>query len=570
MARESKVSIGQCSERGRKDVNQDFYGALIPAPPLLATKGIAAVLADGISSSQVGRIAAETAVKSFLTDYYCTPDSWSVKTSARRVIAAVNSWLNAQTRRSGFAHDRDKGYVCTFSALIVRNAAAHIFHAGDSRIWRLTAGNFEQLTEDHRVVLSSQESYLGRALGINPNVEIDYLAVTVEPGDVFLLATDGVYDYVEPRAILAAIARHEADLDAAAKALVDEALARGSPDNLTAQILRIEAIAEGEVLESFDSDLPPPALPEPGARLDGFRILRELHGSYRSHVYLAQEARGELVAIKIPSIEMRDDPAYLKRLMMEEWVARRVRSSHVVRAAAPPARRSALYVAMDYVEGQSLAQWMIDNPEPKLETLRDIVGQIAKGLQALHRMEMLHQDLRPENIIVDETGTVKIIDLGSVRVGGIDETGKNPVLGTVQYIAPEYLVGEGGTARSDLFSLGVIAYQMLTGRLPYGAKAAKVRTRAEQRHLRYRSASQEDREIPVWVDQALRRAVHPDPEKRYQELSEFIHDLSHPNPVYLNAGKPPLLERNPLLFWQATCALLALALIVVSGLAKWH
>lgn len=570
MARESKVSIGQCSERGRKDVNQDFYGALIPAPPLLATKGIAAVLADGISSSQVGRIAAETAVKSFLTDYYCTPDSWSVKTSARRVIAAVNSWLNAQTRRSGFAHDRDKGYVCTFSALIVRNATAHIFHAGDSRIWRLTVGNFEQLTEDHRVVLSSQESYLGRALGINPNVEIDYLAVTVEPGDVFLLATDGVYDYVEPRAILAAIARHEADLDAAAKALVDEALARGSPDNLTAQILRIEAIAEGEVLESFDSDLPPPALPEPGARLDGFRILRELHGSYRSHVYLAQEARGELVAIKIPSIEMRDDPAYLKRLMMEEWVARRVRSSHVVRAAAPPARRSALYVAMDYVEGQSLAQWMIDNPEPKLETLRDIVGQIAKGLQALHRMEMLHQDLRPENIIVDETGTVKIIDLGSVRVGGIDETGKNPVLGTVQYIAPEYLVGEGGTARSDLFSLGVIAYQMLTGRLPYGAKAAKVRTRAEQRHLRYRSASQEDREIPVWVDQALRRAVHPDPEKRYQELSEFIHDLSHPNPVYLNAGKPPLLERNPLLFWQATCALLALALIVVSGLAKWH
>ena len=140
MARELKVSIGQCSERGRKDVNQDFYGALIPAPPLLATKGIAAVLADGISSSQVGRIAAETAVKSFLTDYYCTPDSWSVKTSAQRVIAAVNSWLNAQTRRSGFAHDRDKGYVCTFSALIVRNAAAHIFHAGDLRIWRLTAG----------------------------------------------------------------------------------------------------------------------------------------------------------------------------------------------------------------------------------------------------------------------------------------------------------------------------------------------------------------------------------------------------------------------------------------------
>ena len=109
MPRELQISIGQCSDRGRKAINQDFHGALIPTEPLLGSKGIAIVLADGISSSNVSQIASESAVKSFLTDYYCTSESWSVKTSAQRVLAATNSWLHAQTRRSQYAYDNDKG-----------------------------------------------------------------------------------------------------------------------------------------------------------------------------------------------------------------------------------------------------------------------------------------------------------------------------------------------------------------------------------------------------------------------------------------------------------------------------
>jgi serine/threonine protein phosphatase PrpC len=563
MARDLTVSIGQCSAAGRKQINQDFHGAIMPTPPLLGTKGIALVLTDGISSSAVSRVASETAVKSFLTDYYCTPDAWSVKQSGARVIAAVNSWLHGETRRSAFAYERDKGYVCTFSALVLRAATAHIFHAGDSRIYRFAGERFEQLTQDHRVIVSSQESYLGRALGINPHVEIDYVSVRAEPGDVFVLATDGVCAHVEPRDMQATIAVHYGDLDAAAQAIVRNALDRGSPDNLTIQIARIETVGEADVPEAPGADLPPAPLLEQGAILDGFRILRELHASHRSHVYLAESPTGQLAALKVPSIEMRDDPAYLRRLMMEEWVARRVRSPHVVRAAEPPARRTALYVALDYVEGQSLAQWMIDHPQPALEAVRDIVEQIAKGLQALHRMEMLHQDLRPQNILIDEAGTVRIVDLGSVRIGGLDEPDQT-ILGTVQYTAPEYFVGDSTDARADLFSLGVIAYQMLTGRLPYGVEAAKVRTRAHQRRLKYRSAIRADRPIPIWVDGALRCAVHPDPAKRYQALSEFIYDMRHPNPVYSGARRPSLLERNPLLFWKSACALLVLALVIMS------
>src|SRR3954451_18333569 len=113
MSRELKISIGQHSDKGRKAANQDFHGVLIPKEPLLGMKGIAVVLADGISSSEVSQIASESAVKSFLTDYYCTSEAWSVKTSAQRVIAATNSWLHAQTRRSRYAYDQDRGYVCT-------------------------------------------------------------------------------------------------------------------------------------------------------------------------------------------------------------------------------------------------------------------------------------------------------------------------------------------------------------------------------------------------------------------------------------------------------------------------
>src|SRR6266705_528678 len=131
MPRELKISVGQHCDKGRKETNQDFHGVLVPAEPLLSLKGISIVLADGISSSSVSRIAAESAVKGFLTDYYCTSESWSVKTSAQRVIDATNSWLDSQTRRSQYAYDKDKGYVCTLSVMVVKSTTAHLFHIGD-------------------------------------------------------------------------------------------------------------------------------------------------------------------------------------------------------------------------------------------------------------------------------------------------------------------------------------------------------------------------------------------------------------------------------------------------------
>lgn len=563
------ISIGQYSDKGQKEINQDFHGILIPDEPLLSLKGIAVVLADGISSSPVSSIASESAVKSFLTDYYCTSDTWSVKISAQRVIAATNSWLHSQTRQSQYAYDQDRGYVCTLSAMVIRSTTAHIFHVGDARIYRLAGKALEQLTNDHRVIVSSEQSYLGRALGVNQQVEIDYRAVPLEKGDIFILATDGVYEHVKSRFVADTINRDAADLDAAARAIGDEAYWQGSRDNLTVQIVRIDDLplrGASEIIGQAE-DLPCPPLLQARMAFDGYEIVREIHASSRSHIYLATDtADGATVAIKIPSIDLRDEPAYLQRFRMEEWVARRLDSAHVLKPRAQSRRRNYLYVATEYIEGQTLTQWMIDNPNPPLETVRHIIEQIAKGLQAFHRMEMLHQDLRPDNIMIDRTGTAKIIDFGSTRISGIADDpplgAQHEILGTAQYTAPEYFLGEGASSRSDLFSLGVIAYQMLSGRLPYGAEVSKARTKSQQRKLRYQSVLDDNREIPAWVDGALRRAVAVNPYQRYGELSEFIYDLRHPNDA-LQETPTPLLDRNPLLLWKVVTAILSIVVLIL-------
>lgn len=566
MASQLRVSLGQHSSPGRKALNQDFHGALIPGEPLLSTKGIALALADGIGSSAVSQVASQAAVTGFLEDYFSTAETWSVKQSAERVLRATNAWLHAQTRQSQYRYDRDRGYVCTLSALVLKSATAYLFHAGDTRIYRLRDGSLEQLTQDHRVWLSAEQSCLSRALGIDSHLELDHRTLPLEVGDLFVLTTDGVHEHLSESRLRDLLALYGHDLDNAARVLVDEAYERGSDDNLSVQLLRVDSLPDqgmSEIQRQL-ADLALPPLLEPRRLFDGYRIVRELHASSRSHVYLATDEDSDApVVIKTPSLDLREDAAYLERFAMEEWIARRIDNPHVLRAARGGRRRHYLYSVTEYLEGQSLTQWMRDNPRPDLDTVRGIVEQIARGLRAFHRLEMLHQDLRPENVLIDRTGTVKIIDFGACRIAGVVETATrldpDQPLGTLPYTAPEYFLGEGGTPRSDLFSLGVITYQMLSGRLPYGADVARCRTRAAQNRLRYRNLFDEQAELPAWIDDILRKAVHPDPNKRYSELSELTFDLRQPG--YEITGRVrPLMERNPVAFWKGVSLVLAVVL----------
>ena len=566
-------SFGQYSTKGIKEINQDAHGILVPDTNQQMIKGIAMAVADGISTSNLSHIASHTAVNSFFSDYFCTPEAWSVKKSGLQVIAATNGWLNSLTRQSQFRFDKDRGYVCTFSGLIIKGSSAHIFHLGDSRVYRIRQKKIQQLTTDHRHIVSQTEHLLARALGINEVVDIDYSIIGIEPGDLFMLCTDGVYEFLDENDWWNIIEQHPNDLDAAASQLVSKALGNGSQDNLTLLLCRIDQLGNqtSQQLHQQLVDLPFATTINPGSIIDEFKILRELRLTNRSYVYLAQsQASGEKVVLKFPSIDQRDNATYLERFLMEEWIARRLDSPHIVHAYNLKQPRQYIYVATEYIDAQTLAQWLVDNPFPRLEIVRDIIGQIAKGLAAFHRMEMLHQDIRPENILIDANRRITIIDFGSTHVAGLVEIDsplqRQEILGTALYTAPEYFLGQSGLPSSDLFSLAVMTYHLLSGKFPYSTQVAKARSQRAQDRLIYQSVLQDDREVPAWIDDTLRKALHPNPYKRYENLSEFIADLHRPSQSFLNKSKPALIDRNPLAFWKGISLILFLIVIYLSAL----
>ena len=303
------------------------------------------------------------------------------------------------------------------------------------------------------------------------------------------------------------------------------------------------------------------------ALVDGYRVIRLLHANHRSHVYLARdEATDELMALKFPSQDLAAQPPLLQQFLYEEWIANRASRSHLLQAYDSGRERSSLYLAMAFVDGLTLRQWMHDRPPPDLSAVRGIIAQVCEGARALHRKGMIHRDIRPENIMIDADGTVTLIDLGSVRVVGLSDRAidsAGAMGGTHQYTAPECLIGEIADRQSDLFSIGVVAHELLSGTLPYGAQAGRVRNRRHQRALRYRPLTAERADVPSWVDGALATAVHPEPARRYRALSEFVADLHQPNPRFADLRGRPLAERDPIRFWQYVSALFFVVLIVL-------
>ena len=555
------LSAAQLSEAGVKDGNDDSVGIRIPEPPLLTTKGVAAVIADGMSGSEAGREAADACVQGFLNDYFSTPESWTVETSGEKILGALNRWLYSQGHQE---YGTPRGMVTTLSVLVIKSTTAYLFHVGDTRIYRLRGDEFERLTRDHRVAVGADKTYLSRAMGIDPHLDIDYRSFAVEVGDLFLLTTDGIHDFVDDVTLKRLLIEHVKSPEQGVQAIVRLAKTNRSDDNLSAQVLRVDALPDQDEHEFYRqlTELPFPPPLAPGMVLDGYEILRELHASNRTQVYLALDTEsGDKVVLKTPSVNYEDDPVYIDQFLHEEWAGRRLDNAHILRVLDPHGRRRFLYYVTEYVEGQTLRQWMDDHPHPELAEVRDIVEQIAAGLRAMHRQEMIHQDLKPENIMIDSHGVVKIIDFGSTKIAGIAEIttplDRDNILGTRNYTAPEYLRGHGGSNRSDIYSLGVIAYEMLCGKLPYRREL----TLRNLNKVQYHPATDCNPEVPVWVDGALRKAVSINPERRHELLSELVHELSRPNPQYLKSGRPPLIERNPVAFWRGAAIFFLLTTI---------
>ncbi len=561
-----KVEIGQHSTAGIKKQNEDSCGAKVPEEPALGMKGIAIAIADGVGSAEAAQEASENCVLGFLSDYYSTPDSWSTKNSGQKVIQALNSWAYSQAER----FQSESAYVTTLSALVLKSNQGYIFHVGDSRIYLLRNWKLKQLTKDHTLKVDGKKGYLARAMGADISVSIETGQLEIQKGDIFILTTDGVHEFITEENLVN-LASAEDDLKENAKKIVEKALEGGSNDNLTCQIVKVEDLSlksEFEILGQLSKlPFPPPLVA--GNRLDHFTILKEIHSSATIQVYLAKDdLSGETVVIKTPSVNFEDDPVYIERFVHEEWVGRRIKNKHVLQVKEQDSKRSCLYYVTEFIEGRSLEQWMLDQPEPDLNHVRDIAKQVVNGLRGFHRKEMIHQDLKPENIMIDEHGRIKLIDFGCVQVAGLTEIysplGTDDVQGTANYIAPELFAGYLASEKTDMYSFGVVLYQMLTGHFPYG----EVSQAKPHKYYHYISARKYNQAVPIWMDECLKKSVQPQPENRYESYSELLYDFSNPNPKFIRK-KVPLIEREPLLFWKwVSIFLFAVNVLLLYFLAK--
>ncbi|NAS03727.1 bifunctional protein-serine/threonine kinase/phosphatase [Acinetobacter haemolyticus] len=567
MKKTLKVSIGQYSTAGVKQQNQDFHGVYLPEGHVLKQKGIACVIADGIGSSNVSHIAAETAVSSFLSDYYSTSDAWSTQTSAERVIRATNSWLYAQTQQSQGRFDKDRGYVCTLSALILKQQQAHVFHVGDSRIYRIRDHEIELLTHDHRVWLSSKEYYLSRALGADYRIEIDYRNIELKEKDIFLLMTDGVYEFVTDQQLLD-LTLIDADLNQLAKAFVEKALEQGSDDNLSLQVIHVEQLPEMNQFHIQQDYVFPQQLSK-GEVFEGYVIDKILHQNHRSCLYLAHDTQQQPLVIKTLGVDLQQDKNAVEQFQLEDWVSKRLKHDNLMQCYPHNTEKKYLFQCYEYLQGETLAQWLHRQEKPlNLDEILPILQQTALALNAMHRLEMLHQDIRPKNIMVinaENAMKIKLIDYGSTAVRGLVEINPknaNRALGTLAFMAPEYFIDHSPSVHSDQFSLAVMAYYLFTKQLPYGTDLARCNSLKQMKKVQYHSIRKYRPDLPIWLDKILGQALSIEPIHRFEALSELIHNLMHPSKELLNSKPPAIIERDPLRFWQMSCAILGLLFLL--------
>lgn len=555
-----RAEVATHTDKGcKKALNEDAVGYSVPEAGLLTTKGAVAVVADGVSSAEAGREAARRSVDVVLQEYFHTPELWSVKHSMQKTLSALNRDLYDLGREMP---DEARGYICTLSLVVIKSHLAYLFHAGDSRIYRLSAkdGSFKQLTKDHVASISDEKQYLIRAMGMDTTLNIDASTVELDEGDILYLDSDGIHDFLDDGQIRETIERYRESPLNGCKALVQQALDAGSDDNLSACLMRIDSLGveEKEDFSERLTKLPFPPDLHPGLKIDGYEVIEELYASERSQLYIVRdEATGKELVMKTPSASYVDDPAYIERFIAEEWIGSRIRDPRVVRIISPrKGGKKFLYYLMEKVQGITLQQWIAENPEPRPSVVAKIILEIAAGISAMHAEQVVHQDLKPGNVMILPDGKIKIVDFGAVFAPGLQEI-FNPfereiALGTLDYADPSYRFGINTFIKGDIYSLAVIAYEMFTGgHLPYGNKMERCKTLQEFHDLEY-TPSYEHREIiPIWFDQALQKGCHNDPEQRYSSLDAFIYDLQHPNPEFVRERNAPSGVADTVFFWKA-------------------
>jgi serine/threonine protein kinase len=283
---------------------------------------------------------------------------------------------------------------------------------------------------------------------------------------------------------------------------------------------------------------------EAGDTLDHYRLDRTVARGGMATLFQATDMRdGRQVAIKIPHAEMEADPVLVERFQREREIGQELDHPGVVKTFDGE-ERSRLYMVIEWVDGKLLRTLLNEERQLPIERAMNFALQICEALDAMHKHGVVHRDLKPENIMVDDQDRIKLIDFGIAMkedARRITFVEMSPTLGTPDYISPEQVKGQRGDQRSDIYSLGVMFYEMLTGEPPFsGPNPLAV---MNERLLHDPEPARNRRpEISPELNEILNRALERDPRRRYQTAGEMAWELEHPELVGVEDG-----ERRPVL-----------------------
>jgi eukaryotic-like serine/threonine-protein kinase len=302
-------------------------------------------------------------------------------------------------------------------------------------------------------------------------------------------------------------------------------------------------------------------VPETGSQIDSFRIDAPIAKSGMASIFRATDTRdGRIVALKIPHPDMEADPILSDRFKRESDIGERLNHPNVMRVFGGE-KHSRIYMVMEWCPGRLLRQILDEGRLPQDRAIR-IAIEILKALDYIHTNGVVHRDLKPENIMVDENDHIKLIDFGIAGDSAsrrLTYANFTSMLGTPNYIAPEQVKGKRGDGRTDLYSMGVILYEMLTGKLPFTGPTplAAMNDRLLNHPLPPRVA---DPSVSPQLQEIIYRALERDPKNRYATAQEFIRDLEHPDQVGVE-------DRAELRDWQKRKSQLSRKILYYAGLA---
>jgi serine/threonine protein phosphatase PrpC len=555
-----EIAAGFATAKGPKADNQDFGGVHLGTPAEQREHGVVAVIADGVSGSRAGRMAAELTTRSFIDGYLDQNPLNGIAANGIKALRGFNGWLHARGR----IDPAMEAAATTFTALILRGREAVALHVGDSRAYHFRDGILTRLTEDHTRAQQGLSHVLYRAVGIEADVKLDVRHVGLQPHDRLLLTTDGVHGVLPDAAIARLLARRGSP-DADARAILTAVEAAGARDNATAiviDVMRIgapdwEAItAEAEGL----AILPPPAV---GDAVDGFQLLRLVADGRHTRLFLAKDALGDAasVVLKFPKPAVVSERGARNAFLREAFIGRRIDSSFVGKVLTLEAgRQSRLYIAQPFHAGPTLHARLAEDGPPAIADGIAIALKLARGVSALHRAGVTHRDIKPDNVILEPGGGVKLVDLGVARLRRVEAFAEAEAPGTPGYKAPEMYDGESGNAATDQFALGVTLYRLFTGTYPWGEVDPDDIPRFNRTPV---PPSRHRPDMPAWLNAAILQAVSTDPAHRFEDVEELIHVLETGSAAAAPPPRPlPLMERDPVRFWQGVSLLLAVLLMI--------